>query len=93
MPNALTLTNEFEPNACRFDGIYDFAMQLMNECSETSRIINEELDAFYERASERLKHEQPNLFLAQADVELKKAIAFRFSNPVAKSCMLVTVWN
>ena len=61
MPNALTLMNEFEPNAHRFDDIYDFAMQLMNECSEMSRIINEKLDAFYEQASERLKREQPNL--------------------------------
>ena len=85
MPNTLTLTNEFEPNARRFDGIYDFAMQLMNEYSEASRIINEGLDAFYERAAERLQREQPNLSPTQADVELKKAVAFRFGNPVAKS--------
>src|SRR5579864_7387506 len=88
MPNTLTLTNEFEPNARRFDGTYDFAMQLMNEYSEASIIINEELDAFYERASERLKRAQPNLSPAQADIELKKAIAFRFGNPTAKSCTL-----
>ena len=88
MPNALTLMNEFKPKACRFDGTYDFTMELMNGCSEASRIINEELDAFYEQASERLKLEQPNLSPTQAEVELKNAVTFRFGNPVAKSCTL-----
>ena len=50
-----------------------------------SRIINEKLDIFYKRASEHLKREQPNLFPAQADIELKKIIAFQFNNSIIKS--------
>jgi hypothetical protein len=82
-------------------------IQIAEDIGNTSvvaRIINEELDQFWERATQRLNELDTASFIGNtqeeinaAKMDIKAAVAARFGNPVTASCMTVprgpTPWN
>jgi hypothetical protein len=83
--------------ARQFDGTYDFAMEILDSCSPASKIVHQELDVFFAKVRQRLTEASPEATAAQINADIKSALAFRFGNPVAKSCMPLSkgpnAWN
>ena len=93
---------QVETRNCK--GRYDLDIEDMRNRSLVSGIIHDELDKFWENATSRLStlevegmDEETIKQISEAKKDLKSAIALRFGNPLASSCVTIlrgpSGWN
>ena len=64
---------------------YVLAMENMDAASPESKIVGEELDAFFERARKRLDEIREPVSLEESNKEIRALVQFRFGYPTAKT--------
>jgi len=73
------------PSACTRDG-YDLSRYFLDECCSESKIVQEELENFFERTRTRLNLVgQCSTSIEELAKEVRKLVAFHFGNPAAKT--------
>jgi hypothetical protein len=73
------------PSTCTRNG-YEFSRNLLDECCIESRIVQEELETFFERTRTRLNLlDQCSSSIDELTKEVRNLVAFHFGNPSAKA--------
>jgi hypothetical protein len=73
------------PSTCTHDG-YEFSRNLLDKCCVESKIVQEELETFFERTRTRLNLlDQCSSSIDELTKEVRNLVAFHFGNPSAKT--------